>query len=71
MFQLDGTGEYPTVIKDIASKELNFQIEISNDNVLLQSKIFNVIDAFDTDFFTSSPSSATTSGVGPSSFSEV
>lgn len=68
---MECTGEYPSLIKDIVGKELNFMIEISNDNILVESKIYNVVDAYDVDFFTSSSATASTSASYGNSFSEV
>ncbi|KAK1400524.1 hypothetical protein POM88_000129 [Heracleum sosnowskyi] len=67
---LEGTGEYPPNIKNIVGKELTFRIEISSDNVLLHSRIFNVIDAYDNEYLASSPSNASIGAVAISCFSE-
>ncbi|KAK1402780.1 hypothetical protein POM88_002385 [Heracleum sosnowskyi] len=67
---LEGTGEYPPNIKNIVGKELTFRIEISSDNVLLHSRIFNVIDAYDNEYLASSPSNASIGAVVISCFSE-
>ncbi|KAK1388115.1 hypothetical protein POM88_016293 [Heracleum sosnowskyi] len=67
---LEGTGEYPPNIKNIVGKELTFRIEISSDNVLLHSRIFNVIDAYDNEYLDLSPSNASIGAVEISCFSE-
>ncbi|KAK1369929.1 hypothetical protein POM88_036021 [Heracleum sosnowskyi] len=58
-------------IKAMAGKEVTFNVTISSDNLLLNSKIFNVTDAYETTFSESSPSEGTVNGVVISSYSEV
>ncbi|KAK1365915.1 hypothetical protein POM88_000695 [Heracleum sosnowskyi] len=64
------TVGYPLKIKAMAGKEVTFNVTISSDNVLLNSKIFNVTDAYVTTFSESSPSEETVNGVSISSYSE-
>ncbi|XP_074382714.1 uncharacterized protein LOC141724453 isoform X2 [Apium graveolens] len=52
----DESTDYPAKIKEIAEKELIFNVQISVDNVSLKSKIFEVIDSYDTSYFTPTPS---------------
>ncbi|XP_074355890.1 uncharacterized protein LOC141695551 [Apium graveolens] len=65
------TGDgYPKKIKDIAGKEVIFVIQITDDNVKLESQIYKVIDCIDKDYSISSPSDATMAGFAISSSSE-
>lgn len=69
--QTEGEVRYPEKIKQLAGKEFTFTVQISSDNVLLNSKIFTVIDAHDDNAGSSSQSNATNAGYTISSFSEV
>ncbi|KAK1360811.1 hypothetical protein POM88_045285 [Heracleum sosnowskyi] len=68
---------YPAEISAIVGKELTFTIQINDDNILLNSKIFTVIDAYDMIALTASTclsastSEATMHGFTATSISEV
>ncbi|XP_074347320.1 uncharacterized protein LOC141686167 [Apium graveolens] len=49
-------GTYPPNIKAIAGKEITLRIQLNDDNILLNSSIYYVIDAYDTNGSTSSMS---------------
>lgn len=55
----------------LIGKEYTFQIEITSDNVLLNSKIFKVTDAYQRESSTTSSSYASIPGFNISSYSEV
>ncbi|XP_074356667.1 uncharacterized protein LOC141696422 [Apium graveolens] len=61
---------YPKKIKDIAGKEVTFVIQITDDNMKLESQFYKVIDCIDKDYSISSPSDATMDGFAVSSSSE-
>ncbi|KAK1376315.1 hypothetical protein POM88_032508 [Heracleum sosnowskyi] len=61
---------YPSGIKKIVGNECMFTVHISDDNLLIQSKIFNVKDAHDINNTTSSESQATPTGASISSYSD-
>lgn len=62
---------YPSKLKEIAGKALIFNVEISDDNVKLKSKIFHVSDAYDNSFFAFSPKQETMVGSSLSNNSDV
>ncbi|KAK1378620.1 hypothetical protein POM88_025364 [Heracleum sosnowskyi] len=68
---------YPAEISAIVGKELTFTIQINDDNILLNSKIFTVIDAYDMIALTASTclsastSEATMPGFTATSISEI
>lgn len=70
-YQQEGTTGYPNKIKALCGKDFTFKVQITNDNVLVNSKIFEVTDAFDKYGTSSSNSDASMPGYSAASFSEV
>ncbi|KAK1387473.1 hypothetical protein POM88_015651 [Heracleum sosnowskyi] len=64
------TDIYPSTIKEIVGKECIFTVEMSDDNLLIQSKIFKVKDARDTSIATPSASQATLASGSNSSYAD-
>ncbi|KAK1389044.1 hypothetical protein POM88_017222 [Heracleum sosnowskyi] len=64
------TDIYPSTIKEIVGKECIFTVEMSDDNLLIQSKIFKVKDARDTSIATPSTSQATLASGSNSSYAD-
>lgn len=67
----NGANIYPEKIKEIVGKDFTFTVEISSDNVLLNSKIFTVMDAYPITESTSASTVNTLAGFAPSSESDV
>ncbi|XP_074348977.1 uncharacterized protein LOC141688195 [Apium graveolens] len=63
--------DYPKKIRDIAGKEVTFVIQITNDNVKLESQIYKAIDYFDKEYSISLASDDTMAGFAASSSSEA
>ncbi|KAK1358475.1 hypothetical protein POM88_051731 [Heracleum sosnowskyi] len=66
----EASSGFPLKIKEITGKEFILKVRISDDNVLLKSKIFDVVDAYDSSYSTPSPTEPTISGFTVSSFAE-
>ncbi|KAK1389865.1 hypothetical protein POM88_018043 [Heracleum sosnowskyi] len=64
------TDIYPSTIKEIVGKECIFTVEMSDDNLLIQSKIFKVKVARDTSIATPSASQATLASGSNSSYAD-
>lgn len=62
---------YPQKLKDIAGKELMFNVIITDNNVTLKSQIFEVTDAYVSNPTMASTSQTTNAGISVSNFSAV
>lgn len=62
---------YPSTIKDLVGKEVTLKIEIGDDNVLLQSRIFKATDAYDDAVSSSSSSLPSMPGFSGTSSTDV
>lgn len=68
---LQDPATYPPFIKNLIGKEITVKIELNDDNILLNITVFYAIDAYDTDYATSSRSANTSTATTNSNFGDV
>lgn len=47
ILQFETTKSYPADIKQLKGKDIILKIELSDDNIMLKSSIYNATDAYD------------------------
>lgn len=62
---------FPPQIKEISGKEITLRIELTDDNILLNSTLYYAIDAYDSSVSTSSKSGTTLTGTEVSMSGDV
>lgn len=68
---LQSSTSFPPNIKELTGKELKLKIQICEDNIKSGSRLFYVIDAYDSTCTTSTKSDALDSGYKGSSLDDV